>query len=648
MKNSSIRTKMLTGIIVISLLLISIASVFILSKIAAIEETVIRNKMDYLHTFLQLEIGTKKQIGLTNAISIANNSSLAESLATNNRTLAIDILSKISSDFKENTQFHNVKLHMHTKDIKSFVRAWKPDKYGDDLSSFRHTIIQMRKTQKPFVSFEAGRVGLVLRGLAPIKKEGEYLGSLEFIQGINSVAKAFEKKKMHFLLLMNEALTSIATKAKESQSIGNYRLSQKYVNTEFLQAAKKIDFDALLKNKQLTDGKYYFTFEYVKDFSGKNVGIFLIGEQNSIVYQAVSAAKQIVYGSIINMVIIVIILSIMIYVMLNYSLLSRLSLLHKSIHKVTEEKDLTIKSHLSGNDEISQIGRAFDQMMETFKHLINEIINSGDKLTEESDALAVIAIQCSDSLSEQEIKTTEIAQAIEQIDAAVSDVANNISNTSATAGKTSSKTQEGRNLLQDTISSIQALSSQIETSTEVIHQLNSNSEKINSVVDTIKGIAEQTNLLALNAAIEAARAGEHGRGFAVVADEVRTLAGRTQESTEEINQMIIQLQTDTNQAVAVMNESAERVENVVQQAMKTGSALDIITESIEQINRQSMDIASATTQQSYVLNSINQNIVQINKMVKQSADGSKLVTVSVKQLAELSHNLNKITSKFAI
>jgi len=345
---------------------------------------------------------------------------------------------------------------------------------------------------------------------------------------------------------------------------------------------------------------------------------------------------------------IAVILVLGIVIALSQSILKPLSTLQTVIQQAQEENNLSLKTELIGRDEISQIGQAFDNMMETFRQIIQNINRLANELSIEAGSLATITEQSGADITSQQSQTYQVAQSIHQINLAVNEMANNLASTATTSNETNQETIDGKNLLQKTIVSIQDLSQQIEKSTQVIHQLNSNSEKINSVVDVIRGIAEQTNLLALNAAIEAARAGEQGRGFAVVADEVRTLAGRTQESTEEINQMVSLLQSDTSRAVEVMNESSEQANFVVEQATLAGNSLDSISGSIAKINNQTNDVASVTTQQSEMLNSINKNIEQINEMSKQTSEGAKQSSSTSESLAQLANKLKHTTSKFQI
>jgi methyl-accepting chemotaxis protein len=207
---------------------------------------------------------------------------------------------------------------------------------------------------------------------------------------------------------------------------------------------------------------------------------------------------------------------------------------------------------------------------------------------------------------------------------------------------------EGLDIMEKTSKGITELAHEVERAAEVINQLEAESQGIGSVLDVIRGIAEQTNLLALNAAIEAARAGEQGRGFAVVADEVRTLASRTQKSTEEINEMITRLQKGTTQAVSAMNNGSKKASDTVELADNSASALKKIVDSISTISEMNIQIATAAEEQSSVAQEIDRSIVRISKLSEESSDNSNEVSASTGDLNNLGAELNRIINKFKV
>ncbi|MBH3361374.1 methyl-accepting chemotaxis protein McpA, partial [Pseudomonas guariconensis] len=302
-------------------------------------------------------------------------------------------------------------------------------------------------------------------------------------------------------------------------------------------------------------------------------------------------------------------------------LMRPLTTMGRAMQDIAEgEGDLTRRLAVQHKDEFGELATSFNRFVERIHASISEV-SSATRLVHDLSEKVVHASNASIIGSEeQSMRTNSVAAAINQLGAATQEIARNAADASQHASGASEQANDGRQVVDDAINAMTALSQKISESCEQIETLNASTDEIGKILDVIKGISQQTNLLALNAAIEAARAGEAGRGFAVVADEVRNLAHRTQESAEEIHRMITSLQVGSREAVYTMNESQVSSEQTVQVANQAGERLASVTQRIGEIDGMNQSVATATEEQSAVVESLNLDITQINSLNQQGVE----------------------------
>ncbi|TPH17738.1 methyl-accepting chemotaxis protein [Litorilituus lipolyticus] len=345
---------------------------------------------------------------------------------------------------------------------------------------------------------------------------------------------------------------------------------------------------------------------------------------------------------------VVLIISLTSALLISKSILSRIDSLRTSMGKIAQDNDLTVDVTIEGNDELAEMADAFKQMLASFRALIHEVNHSVETLNSATGSLAENIYNANEGVETQMQQTDLVATAVTEMVATVEEIASNTQEAAHKAEVTNNNADKGKAGVEQTIEKIGQLSEKLLDSEAVVKELEKESITIASVLDVIRGIAEQTNLLALNAAIEAARAGEQGRGFAVVADEVRTLASRTQDSTQEIETIIGLLQNRTQEIVTLMAACRSQGEESATQASSTGAMLDEITQDVALIMDMNSAIATAIQEQTSVATEVNQHVVTIRDVTEQSADSSKQNEHMSEELSQQAEVLQNEVSRFHV
>ncbi|MDH1631841.1 methyl-accepting chemotaxis protein [Pseudomonas mosselii] len=312
------------------------------------------------------------------------------------------------------------------------------------------------------------------------------------------------------------------------------------------------------------------------------------------------------------------------------------------------EGDLTRRLQSDRADELGAIATGFNTFLAKLQAMISQVVSSVQKVSDSSEHTADIAIRTNQGVHKQMAEIDQVATAVHEMTATAQDVARNATQAAQAASEADRAANQGLDIVRDTSHSISELAAEIGRAVTVVQDLARDSENINAILVTIRAIAEQTNLLALNAAIEAARAGEQGRGFAVVADEVRNLAQKTQQATQEIQQMIQQLQLGTREVVKVMEDSQGKTDISVQQASRAAESLASITQAVSVINDMNTQIASAAEEQSAVAEDINRNVINIGQVAGEVAGGADESSQASAELTKLAEQQRRLINQFRV
>ncbi|CAI8981980.1 methyl-accepting chemotaxis protein [Pseudomonas serboccidentalis] len=508
------------------------------------------------------------------------------------------------------------------------------------MSTIRQASIDMETNQLPSVTY----LGVVTENVLRLR-------ILSFRILVNREPAALQEAQTRIGVLVDKvrsAQASYAALPAESEELAQYKAFATTLDN-YLQAQNqmlelsrqdKVEEMRTLINTRIKDGT-----DQMGEQLNKLIGINAAGAKVA----STQAGEH--YDSAITGIIIVAVIAalatVLLALLLTRSIVTPLNRAVAAAQTIAEG-NLSKTIEVDGKDEATQLLQALATMQTNLRKTIEQIAGSATQLGAAAEELSAVTEEASRGLQQQNNEIEQAATAVNEMTAAVEEVARNAVSTSEASNQSTQAAREGRDQVVKTVDAIQTMTHDVQNTAQMIEGLAAQGRDIGKVLDVIRAIAEQTNLLALNAAIEAARAGEAGRGFAVVADEVRALAHRTAQSTQEIEKMVAGIQNGTGEAVSSMQQSNQRTQTTLEMARAAGVALEQITQSIHQINERNLVIASASEEQAQVSREVDRNLVNIRDLATQSAAGANQTSAATHELSRLAVDLNAMVARFVI
>ncbi|QDE31329.1 methyl-accepting chemotaxis protein [Shewanella polaris] len=633
--NLNIGNRIILGIAVILILVMGTVIPFVLSQFSSNIDRAEQRELHKLYETATADIESTGNIAQALATIIASNTDIQKLFSEHNREALAEKTLPLFETLK--TDYAVRQFQFHLPPAISFLRVHKPEKFGDDLSSFRQTVIVTNRDKRPVKGLENGVAGIGIRGIMPVSYQNKHIGSVEF--GMSFGQTFFDKFKNDY----NADIALYTKKNGEFEAFGSTTEAHSFSNNVQLE---QVFNGATLSSQTVLNKKPYAVYLHqVKDFSGEALGVLEIALDRT---HNANAINDVTF-TMIGVGVIALILGITIAWGISRSITTPINNTTNTMNNIAEgDGDLTLRLAVNGNDEIAALSKAFNQFATKVHGTITQVMSATKRLNNSAEQLTGITIETQADAVMQQQETEQVATAMNEMSATVQDVAQNATEAADAAQKANEATEAGKLVVSAVSSEINQLASEIKTATDAVSDLQNQTSDIDSVLEVIRNISDQTNLLALNAAIEAARAGEQGRGFAVVADEVRTLASRTQASTQDIQAMIEKLQSGAAKAVQVMQESSKVTDSCVAQATNADHALDEIFAAVNTITEMNIQIASAANEQCAVSNEINKNITNINDIVIKTTEGAIQTASASEDLADLSKQLNTLVGQFKI
>ena len=578
----------------------------------------------------------KSDVWLTNALQIARNRQIVNAVAERDRDTAITLLTEYGDAFREETNFRNVRVHLIDADQRSFVKSWAPDNWGESLD-YSSAYASVLSTGQPMVTMEPAPNGLRLKGLFPIRNDGEVIGVVNFEGGLNSIKRDFESEHLEFLYALDQRFLDIADGLANAPRIGDYAVSQSDVNDAFLAYAQMdLDLEAA-RDGYTIDDRYLTVAIPVVHSDGSEIGIYLVGQETGIATAVLAANRRLILTLAVVFGGIVLLLIVLQVFFLERNVIGPVGRFTATFDRIAAG-DLSATIDVPASSYLGGLATAGETMMERvrgFTRNVHDATTATEETQREVERQLERTLSAANTISHQSNQTgTRVREltdaigsatrAIETIDGSVntltrhtSDQASAVSQTTAAVEEMSASIRSIAQIARDRSSDLSSLvtatnevSEQIDTTITTIDGIGARISEMLELAEVINHVTEQTNLLSMNAAIEAAHAGEHGRGFAVVSDEIRKLAESTQESSGRITTTLTELAGAIRGAVADSRETGTAFERIMEGSRHAVSSFEEITRSTDELDAGSGEMVRAAEQ-----------LMQIAEEVQNTASG---------------------------
>ncbi len=634
-------------------LIISITIAIVLSLVNLyfagkhIEETILEDESKYYEKRINSLIKSKENVWITNALQLSINHDILTALKSGDCTLLQKVFTGIGDMYRENTPFKKVSIHIVTKDLKSFFKSWKHKSHGGDVSYFK-SYRELVKTKKPFVTFEEDPKGLRLRALAPIIDNGNFYGFVDFSGGINNFGGALKKENIYFLYFLDKSYAGIVKKDLYKKE-GHLLSSSKHIDEQFLNYVKspKFSIEEGLKHNYIIDDNYFTKVIKLKSKFGDVVGYAVIGEKASKILKiAKDANLSIIKEIAVSFVTYFIILFVMQIAIRKVVVDPITALREKASELSSSEGDLTKYIEVKSDDEIGQTAEEFNKFIEKVRKTVSNAKSVSAENSSISHELFVTAKEVGRRIEESAIDIETANSELQSIKVDSKESARFAKESNEIILETNKNLNQSVEMILDMTKKVEENSQKEIEFAQKMSELSKDTEQIKEVLSMISDIADQTNLLALNAAIEAARAGEHGRGFAVVADEVRQLAEKTQKILNEINATVNVIVQSIVEISDSINENSKESEVLYETAKETTDMIEDTSSKMSNAVKMVSNIYNSSENMSLKIEEIAKKMDNVALNSSKGARSVEEIATASDRLHHLIDDLNSVLIKF--